>query len=545
MIRLPRRETRALVAIHGWSGVLLGLVLYVVICTGVAAVFAKEISSWESPLPHPASLTASGFAPGLDDALRRHAAQVDPQFLEDIAVYAGAGDRVNLRYHRHDVNPQGQPDERGVEFELDPHDWHVLDRREGWSDELAAKRTGGIAAWLINLHVRLHIPEPWGLIVTGVLGLAMMIAGVSGLLIHRHLLADLFTLRVLRDAVLRRRDLHVVAGSWNLPFVIVVAFTGSFFSFASTIAVPAIAMVQFGGDSQALTEVLYDTPRPENAAPAPLANVETLLADAAGRRGGHPSYLEISHFGRADASVSIYTELPRDELVYTRFLYDGTSGHFQQELPPLGRTSSLGADLVGLMYPLHFGNFAGVASKAVWAALGTAAAYVTFSGLLLWTRRRAEQPAWRRMGSVVSFVGYTLPLGLVGAPYAFFAMQESGLGAIPRQDVAFLAIVGIAALAAAVLRDDARLRRWLVGGTAVALLGLPLLRWTQGGPGWTQAMRLDLFVVPAMDIDAAGAGRGLSVGGTASGRRHRKIVRTGDRVTDASSGCRSASVRHC
>ena len=45
MIRLPQRETKLMVAVHGWLGVVLGLLLYAVIVTGTAAVFAQENQS--------------------------------------------------------------------------------------------------------------------------------------------------------------------------------------------------------------------------------------------------------------------------------------------------------------------------------------------------------------------------------------------------------------------------------------------------------------------------------------------------------------------
>ena len=48
MIRLPQRETKLMVAVHGWSGVVLGLLLYAVIVTGTAAVFAQEIKFWSA-----------------------------------------------------------------------------------------------------------------------------------------------------------------------------------------------------------------------------------------------------------------------------------------------------------------------------------------------------------------------------------------------------------------------------------------------------------------------------------------------------------------
>jgi len=498
MLRLPRRDTKALLAIHGWSGILLGLLLYTVICTGVAAVFAEEINDWASPLSH--RKPAAVFPAGIDEQVRRLATQVDPELLEEIAAFPSAGGRVNLRYHRHDIAPDGKPGERGVEFELDPATWQLLDRREGWEEEIAAEtHAGGVAAWLINLHVRLHIPEPYGLFVTGVLGLAMMIAAVTGILVHRHLLAELFTLRLGRDALLRRRDLHVVAGTWNLPFALILAFTGSFFSFAASVGIPAIAMIQFGGDQEKLIETLYGAARPENSQPASLASIEAMLADTRSRNRAEPEYFSVAHYGRADATVTIFTHLPDDELVYSSFIYDGPSGALVREQPPIGRVPSTGASVVGLMYPLHFGNFAGAASKTVWVALGIAAAYVSLTGMLLWTRRRETEPAWKRMSRVVHYVGYGLPLGLVCAPYAYFALRESSISAITAQDLAFLLVIAIAGVIALSVRDLDRLRRVLLICTGVALLGLPGMRLISGGPGWADAFDTGLNAVPAVD----------------------------------------------
>ena len=78
----------------------------------------------------------------------------------------------------------------------------------------------------------------WGLILTGVLGVAMLAAAVSGLLMHRHLIRDIFTLRPGAQRLVSRRDLHTVAGTWILPHAFVLAFTGAFFSFAISIGVP-------------------------------------------------------------------------------------------------------------------------------------------------------------------------------------------------------------------------------------------------------------------------------------------------------------------
>jgi uncharacterized iron-regulated membrane protein len=499
MIKLPQSDTKTLLAIHGWSGILLGLLLYAVICTGMAAVFATELNDWASPLPQTRSGT--NLPPGLDGAIRKLAVQTDPQFHEEVAIYNSASGRLNLLFHRHENGPDGKPTERGVEYELNPANFENLARREGWIEEIDAQRTpNGVADFLINLHVRLHIPDPWGLFVTGVLGLAMMIAAVTGLVIHRHLLRDLFTLRLGRDALLRRRDLHVVAGSWNLPFALILAFTGSFFSFASTVGIPALAMVKFNGDQEALLETLYGAPPAEDKRPASVSNVDAILADARSRSGAEPTYISISHYGRADSTASVYTDLPGNELVYAGYLYDGATGKFVREMPPVSTVPSLGGSIVGLMYPLHFGHFAGAASKAVWVALGFAGAYVTLTGMLLWAKRREEQKAWRRMARLTAYVGYGLPLALVVAPYAYFLFRDSGVSAADTQGIAFLAAAALAAVATLAIRDLDVVRRALLGATGVALICLPAVRLATGGMGWAAAWEFGIAAVHCVDI---------------------------------------------
>src|SRR3546814_19172221 len=98
------------------------------------------------------------------------------------------------------------------------------------------------------------------LLLTGILGLAMLVAAISGLLIHRHLFKDIFTLRTRANPVLVDRDRHSVAGTCSLPFAFILAFTGSFFSFLGTLGVPVLAIAAFRGDVQAFTDALFCHP---------------------------------------------------------------------------------------------------------------------------------------------------------------------------------------------------------------------------------------------------------------------------------------------
>jgi hypothetical protein len=115
-------------------------------------------------------------------------------------------------------------------------------------------------------------------------------------------------------------------------------------------------------------------------------------------------------------------------------------------------------------------------------------------------RRREEQRAWQIMARVVHYVGYGLPLALSGAPYAFFALRDSTTPAATLQGITFLAIAAVAALATIAISNLDRLRRAMIASTAVALLGLPLMRMASGGPGWLDAWQAELGAVLAVDL---------------------------------------------
>lgn len=498
MIALSQDRTKTLLAVHGWTGVALGLLLYIVILTGAVAVFADEIGDWSSPVPHDSDFA---LPTGVDAALRELASTVDPEYLHDLFLFPDAGERIRVFFHHHTTR-EGHPAEEGVEFDLHPQTLAVMDRREGFADEIADRNiANALARFLVEIHVSLHIPSPWGLFVTGVLGLAMMVAAVTGFLTHRHLLREIFTIRRMREALLARRDAHVIAASWNLPFAFVLAFTGSFFSFAGAVGIPIMAMVAFQGDQEAMIETVVGTPPPEDNRQVAPANLDKILEDAREQSDGDIRFVAIEHYGRADSRVTTFAFPPKGELTAVNLLYDGATGEFLQRKPGLGLVPSIGSALADLMGPLHFGNFAGVLSKSIWFALGFAGCYVTLTGMLLWTTRRSESPDWQRMARAVTWVGYGLPVALLSTGWAYFIGRASGMNGLEwPMALALFGVAGLTALLAMAISDCEKLRRCLLGVTALGLVTLPILRLWLDGMGWGTALESGIAVVPVLDI---------------------------------------------
>lgn len=495
MIHLPKDETKAMVAVHGWSGILLGLLLYAVVLTGTAAVFAEEIGIWSAGHVTP----QSAFDRPMADTIRSLGARTPAKYHEGVDLFEVGDHDLGVFFHRHEMKG-GDLISRGI-FYVVGKNGRVTHTQAGTNEEVFGPRNdNALSAFLVDTHVRLHVPNPWGLLLTGIVGLSMLVAAISGLLIHRHLFKDIFTLRRKASPVLVNRDKHSVAGTWSLPFAFILAFTGSFFSFFGTIGVPIVAMAAFGGDIQVLNEAVFGNPGKPDPRPAAIGNFDRITKDAIVRAGAIPTFISIENFGRADAKVTTFHPPKSGGLAPMSLLYDGSTARFEQVKPLIGPKPSAGGTLAAIMSPLHFGNFAGLVSKAIWFGLGFAMCYVTYTGLRLWLVRREE--GVRSLGwldRLLVIIGLGLPLALLASTVSFLVAMP--LGSATYWTPAGFLIASAAVIVAGFLwPTSAGYARVLQMATAAAMLVLAPLRLLTGGPGWATAMAAGQPIIVALDL---------------------------------------------
>lgn len=504
MIHLPKTETKAMVAVHGWSGILLGLLLYAVVLTGTAAVFAEEIGIWSAG--HVARQSA--FERPIADTLRTLGTRVPKKYHEGVDLFEVGDHDLGLFFHRHEMQDSEQIS-RGIFYTVGK-DGRVLHEQAGTGEEVFGPRNdNALSAFLVDTHVRLHVPNPWGLLLTGILGLSMLVAAVSGMLIHRHLFKDIFTLRRKGNPVLIHRDSHSVAGTWSLPFAFILAFTGSFFSFFGTIGVPIVAMAAFGGDVQALQEAVFGNPGKVDSRPVAVGNFDQIGRDAFARAGALPTFVSIENFGRADAKVTTFHPPKDGALSPVSLLYDGATARFEGVKPLIGTKPSVGGTLAGIMSPLHFGNFWGLLSKAIWFGLGFAMCYVTYTGIRLWLVRRQESGRpldWLDRLAVI--VGLGLPLALLATAAIFLLAMPLG-SAVYWTPAGFLIVSTILIGAGLLWPSRAAIAQILQHATAVIMIALPPLRLLIGGPGWSTAIVAGQPIIVALDMALLLAGAAM------------------------------------
>lgn len=486
-----------LISVHGWSATILGILLYVVMLTGTVAVFDHQIQHWSAGKPN----DHAPFHHEIDPLVERFAKQVPSELRNSVSIGRGEDDTVTLFFTGQVKGDDGLTETYARFFEIDPTKGTLLRSQAGLASDIErGDPSDFLAEFIVDLHVHLHVPGRWGLYLTGISGVAMLVAAISGILIHRHIIREIFVTGRPGDRLVSFRDRHNLIGVWSLPFAILLAFTGAFLSFATSLGLPVVAASAFGGDTQkAIDTVLAPVPAAIEQEADP-ANLDVIFAQSEEIVGNPTESAMVLNYGLANAEVHTFHSAPDEALRAVSYKFDGVTGEALGRRQILGDNPSAGNTLAELVAPLHFGNFAGVFSLFVWAALGAAMTYTIVSGLNLWMRRRSDTAAWQSGPRVMSCVVWGLPLALVGSAYGFFLMSLTG-GYVAGTVWGFIVGCFLPVLLCIAWHKTPveRVNMRLLGLLGVSLILLPLVRLQTGGMSWGEAVLYNGFDVLFID----------------------------------------------
>jgi len=328
---------------HVWLGLAAGFVLLLLCLSGSLSVFRVEIGQW-----------AAGGAPAADAACALDAdaalavlrARLDPKAaIRRLSLPELTGGHLELRM---DNGKRAQADVCGQAV----HGARVQ-----------------VADFLVNLHTRLFMAKP-GRWIVGVLGALMLLSVMTGLLAHRKLLTQWFTLRRGRSTRLALSDGHKLLGLWLLPFHVLTAGTGAWLGLSTLLPAPEAKGVQ------AVARAPYERP----------SGLQAMLVEARGKLAGlEPVFID---FFPERGQVSVRGNLPGHlvQRYSAEVLFDGHTGALLGVHDP--RTLEGGAWWRQAMMPLHLGDWAGVSLRGVYAVLGLGSAALVWIGLWLWADRR-------------------------------------------------------------------------------------------------------------------------------------------------------------
>jgi uncharacterized iron-regulated membrane protein len=431
--------------LHTWFGLVLGFVLMVVFFFGSLSVFDREIDRWAIP--------ATRFDPQVMPSFDRVLKPIFEQIAPDAEELAAARQRVGgpLPDHLPLMNWSAYTTHRDpvlsmyAEFAVtnnpnDPADHvhgHVtIDPRSGATLADGARKIG--SEFFYPLHYSLHLHwKDLGYWIVGFAALVMLVALVSGVIIHRKLFRELFTFRPWKAVQRGTLDLHNLTGVAALPFHFVFAFTGLVI-FAG-IYLP-VGETQLEREAHAFHEAdarskgLAYVP---SGKPAPLASVDAMMAEAKRRwslRGmpGEVGYLFVNHVGDASSHVSIYRAgSDRVALVGQAIHFAGSTGAVIHEEPPASTVTSIHEFLTGL----HLQHFEHWLLRWFYVLGGLAGCVCIATGFVFFVEKRKRQHASSGSGGAqwADAFAVTTVTGMLAATAAILVANRLLPGDLPEK----------------------------------------------------------------------------------------------------------------
>jgi uncharacterized iron-regulated membrane protein len=248
----------------------------------------------------------------------------------------------------------------------------------------AADRGGDVMHFLLQVHTDLFLGLP-GMLLLGAMGILFATAVVSGIVLYVPFMRrqSFGVLRTNRSPRLKWLDYHNLLGIVTVAWVLVVGLTGV----VNTLATPIISLWK----SEQLAELAAQ--HENDASHAGRSPLEAAVATA--RAAAPDMELQFVAFPGSDYSTShhyavfLHGTTPLTTHLIKPAIIDAATGALvaMREMPWYTKALSLSK-------PLHFGDYGGLALKALWGALTLVTIVVLGTGLYLWVaRRRADARA--------------------------------------------------------------------------------------------------------------------------------------------------------
>ncbi|BFU93567.1 MAG: Aspartate kinase [Nitrospira sp.] len=387
--------TQSMDWLHTWGGLLFGWILFAIFLTGTLTVFDKEITYWMQPELHgirtsPVNLQAAA------DQLARLAPRADEWWIE----------LPHARTPELTISWQNPGEEQQEQRKLDPATGEILTVRETQGGE-----------FFYRFHYQLHL-DRLGTWIVGGTAMLMLVALVTGLVIHHRIFKDFFTFRHKASFHRSWLDAHNATGVLMLPFHVVITFTGLVIFWM--IYMPAGVDVFYGGEfNKILQEVEQRVDAQRASIPAPLISLVALEQQAKTYWGeGVTEWIQVKHPGDLHARVEVVRRADdRLALISDRVTFDGATG----KILNVWKGKSSAFVTYSVLLGLHYLWFDHAMIRWLYFFMGLTGSTMIATGLLLWVIKRKDSHAGNAAGyQIVESLNVAVVAGLPVAIAAFF-----------------------------------------------------------------------------------------------------------------------------
>ena len=365
-----KRNTEA----HGWLGLIISSMLFVVFFTGSISFFRHDIELWaiQGHFQFDGYNPAEYLSVSEVFEMTLSGRSYDPR--EPQIVYPPTRKEP---YYRAYVNLDEEKVSKESEYLLiDPRSGQIMGSLDNFF----------LADFLYRLHYSLNLPL--GNYLIGFVTLAFLYTIFSGVLIHaKDMVRGFFRYRPkgrLRSQLL---DIHNVIGVISLPYTLMLAITGLIFNLVIIYQV-AFAFILYQGDVDALLSDagIFSSASEWSNEPWESPPIDDLYQQQLQKWGTVPAQARITNYGDSGATFEIFGDTAEGLGGRYSISYNLSDQSINYSEP--SNTPNIVTEGIGVVSSLHFGNFAGFDLRAIYFLLGIAVCALIVTGNLLWVSQR-------------------------------------------------------------------------------------------------------------------------------------------------------------
>ena len=469
------KSLEALSWLHTCLGLSLGAVLFAIFWMGTLSVFDREIDRWMMPSTR-VSAPVQPFS--ADAVFRRNRAKAIgsplwvltlPSDREPVArlQFAPVGSRERAAKIERSHKGIPLPRERLAIFLVDPATGAIL----------PDPGTLGATGFFFPLHWHLMLGEgSIGQWIVGAAGLAMLVSIISGVMIHRKIFVQFFTLRTSKRGGRMLLDLHNAAGVMAMPFHAMITFSGLAIFYFFYFPAP-LNLTHQGGERQLFIESRSGYSRPRAGRPADMASLDRMIGDAKELWGsGQAARVTITFPGDANAYVQVTRTV--NDLVPNNpqpIYFDAATGS-------LIKFSGIRPVATAQRYiaGLHFIAFNDWVLRWLYFMFGLIGCGMIATGALFWSRKRRKSHGPSAGAALVKSLTVASTTGLIGATGFYLVANRLLPADLPGRantEIGAFAVAWLAlAIHAGVRRGSAWSDQWgLIAATSIGAVLLNAL----------------------------------------------------------------------
>ncbi|MCU4675386.1 PepSY domain-containing protein [Catenovulum sp. 2E275] len=353
--------------LHTWTGLVVGWVLFAVFLTGTLAYFQHEITQWM--MPEVEVVAPPEQAIEQVQTFLSAKAMASPRWS---ITLPSERERVSTLYWR-DKNAGGRGFVKAV--------------LDGQGKEITLRDTRG-GNFLYRFHFDLHyVSVFWARWFVGICSMFMLVAIITGIIIHKKIFKDFFTLQLFKGPR-SWLDAHTLTSVLALPFHLMITYTG-------LVTLMLMYLVSAINLSFSDRNAYFNAITPQGIqikAVGEAANMlpfsDIYLTAQKALNGVPVAYIEVLNPGDKNAIIKFY-EAPTEHLLsdYRTLTYSAVTGELLENTALTNSAEQTRKTMINL----HAGRFADTGLRWMYFLSGVMGTLMVATGLILWFEKRQKK----------------------------------------------------------------------------------------------------------------------------------------------------------